>query len=122
MQPFKYKPSRIKTGDLRTPIIFYSYEANDGPLPGEKQKKVLYQTWAKVDTVWLKDLEISKSNGTLSDLTITIRDPLDEFIPNNKHYISIDAPGYKEKRYNVISAQPDFQEKSFLIIVARLVE
>lgn len=122
MQPFKYKPPRVNTGDLRTPVTFYEYEGNTGPLPGEKEKQVLYEAWAKVDNVWLKDMEIAKSNGTLSDITLTIRDPQAEFIPSNEHYISIDSPEYKDKRYNVKHVQPDLQNHAFINVVARLVE
>lgn len=122
MQPFKYKPPRVSTGDLRTPVIFYEYTPNDGPEPGEMEKRVLYKCWAKVDHVWLKDLELAKSNGTLSDLTITIRDPNADYVPTNKHYLSIDALEYKDNRYNVKHVQPDLQNKKFITIVAGLVE
>ncbi|MGE6379956.1 phage head completion protein [Peribacillus muralis] len=122
MQPFKYKPPRKKTGDLRTPVIFYEYAANDGPEPGESEKRVLYRAWANVDNVWLKDLEIAKANGTLSDITIKIRDPQADYIPNNKHYLSIDAPEYRDKRFNVKHVQPDLQNSKFITIVARLIE
>ncbi|MBK5497377.1 phage head-tail adapter protein [Peribacillus sp. TH14] len=122
MQPFKYKPPRVKTGDLRTFITFYEYAPNNGPEPGESEKKILYEGWSKVVNVWLKDLEIAKSNGTLSDITITIRDPHADYIPTNKHYLSIDAPEYLDKRYNIKHAQPDLQNKEFITIVARLTE
>lgn len=122
MQPFKYKPPRVNTGDLRTPINFFEYQANEGPEPGQSEKRVLYKSWAKIENVWLKDLEIAKSNGTLSDLTITIRDPQTDYIPSNKHYISIDSPEYENKRYNVKHVQPDMQNKEFIRIVAGLTE
>ncbi|MBT2718332.1 head-tail adaptor protein [Bacillus sp. ISL-57] len=122
MQPFKYKPPRVNTGDLRTPITFYEYAANEGPEPGESEKNVLYQPWAKIDNVWLKDLEIAKANGTLTDITIKIRDPQADYIPNNKHYLSIDAPEYHDKRFNVKHVQPDLQNRKFITIVAGLTE
>ncbi len=122
MQPFKYKPPRVNTGHLRTPIIFYEYKPNDGPEPGESEDYILYKAWAKVDNVWLKDLEIAKSNGTLSDVTITIRDPQDDYIPTNKHFLSIADLSYQDKRYNVKHVQPDLQNKQFITIVAGLVE
>ncbi|WP_350300600.1 phage head completion protein [Peribacillus frigoritolerans] len=122
MQPFKYKPPRVNTGDLRTPIYFYKYVANEGPEPGESEKEILYQAWAKIDNVWMKDLEIAKANGTLSDITITIRDPQADYIPNNKHYLSIDALEYRDKRYNVKHVQPDLQNKGFITIVAGIKE
>ncbi|MGG0284124.1 phage head closure protein [Peribacillus butanolivorans] len=122
MQPFKYKPPRVNTGDLRTSVIFHEFTANEGPEPSESEKRVLYRAWAKVDNVWLKDLEIAKANGTLSDITIKIRDPQRDYIPNNKHYLSIDAPEYRDKRYNIKHVQPDLQNKEFITIVAGLTE
>lgn len=122
MQLFKYKPPRVNTGDLRTPIMFYEYAANEGPEPGESEKEILYKAWAKIDNVWLKDLELAKSNGTLSDITIKIRDPQADYIPNNKHYLSINAPEYRDKRFNVKHVQPDLQNKGFITIVAGLKE
>lgn len=121
MHPFKYKPPRVKTGDLRTPITFYEYAPNPGPEPGESEKNILYEAWAKIDSVWLKDMETAKANGTLSDITITIRDPHASFTPDNKHYISVDADGYRDKRYNVKHVQPDLQNKDFITVVAGLV-
>ena len=97
MQPFKYKPPRVNTGDLRVPVKFYEYKPNDGPEPGEKVENILYECLAKVDNVWMKDLEQAKTNGTEEDITITIRDPLDDYIPTNKHYVSVDARGYRDK-------------------------
>lgn len=121
MQPFKYKPPRISTGDLRTRVTFYEYVPNEGPLPGEKEKKIIYEAWAKVDEVWMKDLEIAKSNGTLSDLTITIRDPHGEFFPTNKHYVQIDTPEYGHLKYNIKQAMPDLQRRDFIKVVAGVV-
>ncbi|MCE4052022.1 phage head-tail adapter protein [Bacillus sp. Au-Bac7] len=120
MRPFKYTPPRASTGDLRTPIKFYQYAPNSGPEPGEGEDKLLYTAWAKVDNVWMKDLELAKSNGTLSDLTITIRNPQAGYIPTNKHYMDIDAPEYVGKRYNVKQVQPDLQNTGFITIVGEL--
>lgn len=122
MHPFKYKPPKVNTGDLRTPITFYEYVADDGPEPGESEKNILFKAWAKVDHIWLKDLETAKANGTLSDITITVRDPQANYIPINKHYLSIDAPEYMDKRYNIKHVQPDLQNKEFIKIVAGLTE
>ncbi|WP_336866388.1 phage head-tail adapter protein [Peribacillus frigoritolerans] len=122
MQPFKYKPPRVNSGDLRTPITFYEYAPNNGPEPGESEKKVLHQAMAKVDHVWLKDMEMAKSNGTLSDITITIRDPQADYIPTNKHFLSIDDAMYRDKRFNIKHVQPDLQNKDFIKIVAGLTE
>ncbi|WP_144528741.1 head-tail adaptor protein [Peribacillus simplex] len=122
MQLFKYNPPRVNSGDLRTPIIFYEYAPDKGPEPGESEKKVLHQAMAKVDHVWLKDMEMAKSNGTLSDITITIRDPQADYIPTNKHVLSIDDTRYRDKRYNIKHVQSDLQNKDFIKIVAGLTE
>jgi len=106
--------------ELHTRITFYEFAPNDGPDPGESEKKVLYECWGKIEEVWLKDLEQAKQNGTLSDLTITIRDPQDTYIPSNKHYLSINARQYKDNRYNIKHVQPDLQNRRFITIVAGL--
>lgn len=118
MQPYKYQPKRVPTGELRTRVTFYEYGSNTGPEPGDTEKQLLYETWAKVDEVWTKDIEIAKSNGTLSDLTITIRDPRGAFIPTNKHYIQVHAPEYEHLRYNVKLAQPDLQNRDFIKVIS----
>ncbi|MGM9923172.1 MAG: phage head-tail adapter protein [Bacillus sp. (in: firmicutes)] len=118
MQPFKYNPPRVHAGELRTRVTFYEYAPNDGPYPGEVEKKVLYETWAKVDEVWSKDIELAKSNGTLSDVTITIRDPQALFSPSNKHYVQIHAPEYQRLRYGVKQAQPDLQNRDFIKVIS----
>lgn len=121
MREFKYKPPRLHSGELRTPVTFYKYVPKQGPEPGEEEEKPLHECMGKIDEVWLKDVELAKSNGTLSDITITIRDPLQDYIPKNKHYISIDHPQYKDNRYNVKHVQPDPQNNRFINIIGELV-
>jgi head-tail adaptor len=116
----RYKRPRINTGDLRTSITFFEYAAPDGPEPVEAEINTLFTAWAKVEKVWMKDLELAKSNGTLSDVTITIRDPQADFIPTNHHYLSIDAPEYQDKRFNIKEVLPDLQNRQFITIVAGL--
>jgi len=112
---------RVKLSDLNTRTTFYEYRPKkDSPYPDEKEYAVLYECWAKVDRVWLKDLEQAKANGTESDVTLTIRDPMREFIPSNKHFIKIDTFDYEHLVYNVTSTQPDLQSRDFLTIVATL--
>jgi len=120
MRKFEYKSPRVHSGELRTPVIFYEYAPNDGPEPGESEKKVLFKSWAKIDEMWLKDMELAKSQGTESDVTIIIRDPLDDYIPSNKHYISIDDRMYRNCRYNIKHVQPDVQDRNFINVVAGL--
>lgn len=120
MRKFKYKQPRINSGDLRTPVTFYEYAPNPGPEPGESQKSVLFECMCAVDGVWLKDLELAKSNGTLSDVTIKIRDPQDDYRPTNLHYLELDDRDYKGLEYNIVTAQPNPQDRRFINIVARV--
>src|SRR5690554_5180901 len=113
---------RINIHEFNTPVVFYEYVPKSGPMPGENEKRTLYTTWAKIDEVWMKDLELAKSNGTLSDLTLTIRDPLSEYRPSNKHYLSIQSLDYQDKRYNIKHVQHDLQNNRYIRIVAGLSE
>lgn len=120
LRKFEYKQPRIHSGQLRTPVIFYEYAPKPGPEPGEQEKRVLFECMAKIDEVWLRDMERAKTNGTLSDVTIIIRDPHGDYYPTNKHYVSIDHPYYKGNRYNIDHTQPDLQNRDFINIVGKL--
>lgn len=122
MRKFEYKEPRVHSGELRTPVIFYENTDSNSPWPGQESKKILYRAWAKIDEVWLRDVEVAKANGTLSDVTITIRDPQAEYIPTNKHFIEIDAREYRGKHYNVKHVQPDLQNHQFINIITGLSE
>lgn len=113
-----YTKPAVHSGDLRTPVTFYKYQAKEGLLPGEEEKEELFFSWAKVDSIWLKDLELAKQNGTQTDVTITIRDPQRDYIPKDGHYISIDDLHYKDKRYKVTEVQPDVKDRRFINIIA----
>lgn len=120
MQPNEYRTRRTHAGELRTPVAFYEYRPVPGPYPDEKEYAKLYECWAKIDRVWMKDVELAKSNGTMSDVTLTIRDPMREFIPDNKHFIKIQTFDYEHLVYNVYSSQPDPQHRDFIRVVAKL--
>lgn len=122
MRKFKYESPRLHSGELRTPVIFFEYEPNDGPIPGEEEKRTLYKTWAKVDEMWLKDKEIAHQNGTMTDLTLIIRDPMTDYIPTDEHYVSVDDLHYKGKKYHIKHVQPDVQDRAFINVIAELHE
>ena len=115
----EYKSPRHRSSDFRIPVIFYEYEEKKGPMPGQKEKKVLFECQAKVDGVWLKDMERAKQNGTLSEVTISIRDPIGSYVPTNKHFVEIDDPLYPE-HYNIKHVQPDVQDRNIINIVGKL--
>lgn len=120
MNTSRYTPPRINTGDLRTKVEFYEYVPTEGPEAGEEVKKTLFVAWTKVDGVWLRDMELAKSNGTLSDLTISIRDPLKLYTPTNKHYLQICAAEYENVVYRVKQVKPNLQNRDFVEIIAEV--
>lgn len=121
MRENKYRKRRAHAGELRTPVKFYEYRPKkNSPYPDEHEYALLYECWAKIDQVWLKDLEQAKASGTVSDVTLIIRDSQGEYIPTNKHYVWIDAIEYNDFVYNIESAQPDLQNRDFINIVAQL--
>lgn len=103
-----------------TRVTFYEYAGNDGPDPGEKVKRVLYECWADIEGVWAKDLELAKATGTLNDLTIKIRDPRGSYQPTNKHYVSINASIYKDTHFNIKNVAPDLRNRREIRIVAEV--
>jgi len=121
MVKFEPRYKKINTGDLRTPVSFYEYAPNYGPEPGESEKRVLFDCWAKVDKVWMRDLETSKKNGTLEDITLTIRDPRPDFVPSNKHYVGVNDISFFGTRYGVKTVQPDMKNMGYMIVVAGVV-
>lgn len=115
---FESNRSKINTGELRTPVTFYVYRPVPGPMPGEVEAYAIYECFSRIDEVFKRDLESAKANNTLNDVTITIRDPLETFMPENKHYIAINARGYIGKRFNIKKVQPDSKNFGFLTIIA----
>ncbi len=115
----EYKPPRLRSGDYRIPVVFYEYEEKQGPIPGQKEKKVLFRCLAKIDSVWLKDMERAKQNGTLSEVTVIIRDPIGSYTPTNKHYVEIKDELYPE-HYNIKHVQPDVQDRNVINIVGKV--
>ena len=124
MQPFKYKPPLVRSSDLRTEVQFYELmEDEDNPFPvpdGQEPKNILYRCWSMIENVWSKDIEVAKANGTLSDLTLKIRDPQGEFLPRNKHHIEIFAKEYDGIVFNVKEVFPDLQNRGFIKIIAEV--
>lgn len=107
-------------GELNTRVNVYEFAPSDGPEQGEEEKRVLFSCWAKVERVRMSDREVAKANGNLDDITVIIRDPYPDFLPDTKQLISINARGYQNKRYNIKSVQPDMQDKRFVVIIAEV--
>lgn len=115
---FESNRSKINTGELRVPATFYEYRPNEGPEPGEDVKHTLFTCFVRVDEVYKSQLEQAKANETLNDVTITMRDPLDSYEPDEKHRFDLDMRGYKGKHFNIKKVQPDSQNFGYLTLIA----
>ncbi|EFS01048.1 gp8, partial [Listeria seeligeri FSL N1-067] len=45
---FQFKPQKVQSGDLRTPVVFFEYQPVNGPEPGEIEKVILFECFAEV--------------------------------------------------------------------------
>ncbi|EPE8928939.1 phage head-tail adapter protein, partial [Listeria monocytogenes] len=82
---FQFKPQKVQSGDLRTPVVFFEYQPVNGPEPGEIEKVNLFECFAEVYKPSMKDLEILHGTGTKEAVTINIRDTKGEYTVSNKH-------------------------------------
>ncbi|EJA0902456.1 head-tail adaptor protein [Listeria monocytogenes] len=114
---FQFKPPKIQSGDLRTPVAFFEYQPANGPEPGETEKITLFECFAEVYKPSMKDLEILHGTGTKEAVTINIRDTKGEYTVSNKHYVEILDYRYLGKRFNVIDVSPDLQNNRFVNIL-----
>lgn len=120
MNPEGYKRPKRTAGDINIPVKFLGAKPAPGPYPGETVDTELFRTWASVDEVWTKDIELAKSTGTLTDVTIYIRDPRGDYMPDNRDYFEIDAQGYHGKQYAIEDVKPNLRDRRLVRIVGRL--
>ncbi|WP_025728400.1 hypothetical protein [Atopobacter phocae] len=114
----KYKKPSINRGDLRIPVSFYVYQPSEGPDPDEEKQRLVFKALALAYSPSTKDMNIINAKGTKEGLTIKIRDPHTDFIPNNKHKVIVDDYRYgKDKVWEVLDVSPDFEDNKFIKIV-----
>ena len=104
-------------GDLRTPVVFFSATVDDGLDGRDMAFKKVFSTFAEVYNPSMKDLEISKSKGVKASLTLTIRDPLTAYVPDNRHFVEILDHRYAGQKWEILDIRPRIDERLFLTIV-----
>ena len=114
---FQYKPRKTNSGDLKTPVAFFDFQASDGPEPDETKILLLHTCYAEIYSPSMKDLELLKSKETKQAITINIRDTKGEYIPNIKHFVEVDDYRYRGLTWNVISVTYDMTDNSFIKLV-----
>lgn len=103
---------------LKNRITIFTKD-DGGYMPGGDEYTEYYSCYANVDNVWLKDLEIAKTNNTLNDVTVTIREPGRTVDIDNTMYFTVDNDD--TKKFNIKSVQPDFTDNRFAILIGEAV-
>ncbi|UBH12425.1 phage head completion protein [Macrococcus armenti] len=78
-----------------------------------KEKNVLYELYAKFITAWGKDYQTAVGTNTQNHIKMKCRQVPTE-IDTNKFTIE-----HNDKVYKIIEVYPDYQERSYMIIVAK---
>lgn len=78
-----------------------------------KEKYVLYELYAKFITAWGKDYQTSVSTNTQNHIKMKCRQVPTE-IDTNKCTIE-----HNDRKYQIVEVYPDYQERSYMIIVAK---
>lgn len=112
-----YKKPEIVAGDLNTPVTFFEFKPASGPEPGESTKKELYFCTCLVYNPSSKDREILSGNGTKKAVTIKIRDPYTDYLPDNAHKVVLDDFRYKDDVWDIVDFAPDVENNDFLKII-----
>lgn len=112
-----YKPKKITAGALNTPVSFFEFKPSDGPEPGEEEKEELYNCSCLVYDPSSKDRVILQSKGTKEAVTIKIRDPYIDYLPNNEHKVILDDFRYKDKVWDIVDHAPDLEHNDFVKII-----
>jgi len=113
----RYKPKETNAGTLRTPVSFYEYAPDRGPEPGQSKKSIIHECYAEIYNPSMKDIQIMEVRGTKEAVTIIIRDTKGEYIPTNKHFVSIHDYRYVNKILNVLDVRPDIRNNDFVTIL-----
>lgn len=113
-QPYK-KPT-VRSGDLNTPVTFYTVGSDDF-IPGQQAITKVFKAYAQVYGPSQKDRQIMDSNDVKEGVTIKIRNTQGEFVPNHTQRVYIDDYHYVDQLWDVIDVRPDFQNDKFDVIV-----
>lgn len=113
----KYKRAEIVAGDMNTPVTFFEYKPSEGPDPGEEEEKILYECMCLAYNPSSKDREILNSKGTKEAITIKIRDPYTDYLPQNKHKVKLEDFRYKNKLWEIVDVSPDLEQNDFVKLI-----
>ncbi len=112
-----YKKPEIVAGSLNIPVSFFEFAPTDGPDPNEEEFEKLYSCTCLAYNPSSKDREILSAKGTKEAITIKIRDPFEDYLPDNKHKVTLDDYRYRNKVWDIIDFAPDLENSQFVKII-----
>ncbi|MFU1594200.1 phage head-tail adapter protein [Streptococcus dysgalactiae] len=110
------KKQKTGNGQLNTVIKFYTSTTDDTLDGRDTALKLAYTTMGEVYNPSSKDIEIAMSRKVEAKMTLKIRDPLQDYYPENDHIVKIFDNRVTDD-LGVIDVRPDFTDRHFLIVV-----
>ncbi len=113
--------NKTHNGKLRTPITFYIGEVRKGLDARDIVTTAKYKTFAECYAPSSKDIEILKNSSVSPkrSLTIKIREPMEDYRPDNKHRVKIQDDRYQDIFWDIVDIRPDFAQKDFITILLK---
>ena len=114
---YRYKKPEAQNGDLRTPLTFYTSKVEEGVDGRDVSYKKAFSTMGQVYSPSFKDIEIATGKAMKAKMTLKIRDPLDDYQPDNRHFVEVEDLRLKGKKWQIIDVRPDYDNRDFLIVI-----
>lgn len=114
---YRYKKPEAQNGDLRTPLTFYTSKVKEGADGRDVSYKKAFYTMGQVYSPSFKDIEIATGKSLKAKMTLKIRDPLDDYQPDNRHFVEVEDLRLKGKKWQIIDVRPDYNNRDFLIVI-----
>ena len=114
---YRYKKPESQNGDLRTPLTFYTSKVEEGVDGRDVSYKKAFSTMGQVYSPSFKDIEIATGKALKAKMTLKIRDPLDDYQPDNRHFVEVEDLRLKGKKWQIIDVRPDYDNRDFLIVI-----
>lgn len=124
------KRETTHNGTLKTMVIFQRMMVSDDFYETNTKSEEIYKAWGEVSELSFQDLEnlkgrfsknalaleSIKSKAIKSFVTVTIRDPMGQYLPSNSDTVKLLDERYADKDWDVIEVRPDFRSRHFLVV------
>ncbi|MBF2179182.1 hypothetical protein H3984_11560 [Staphylococcus warneri] len=95
---------------------FFHY-VNEGPYPDDQEERNLYGCFCKLYNPSMKDREVLKATDKMIGVTLIMRDPQEDYVPETNHIVKIDKRLYANKLFNIEEIRQDTPDRSYITVV-----